>query len=576
MVVQKALKDSMKDNIVAKLARHADDLFADVIKVMQKESVRTLWDKDWLSVVSGKQSLYNGLSQFHQSKVCNTAKNIGEEISRLQYCLELFQACQTRSGMAGLGGCSDWMKRANRALTDAEKDNAFIYHERIPDVTQLTTIGRAAVVKPTALPDKFLPNDKELFSALMPIHTHQAVAAYEVRKQDMVGKELNRMKVGTNMINEILNSMNLPAALEDTTGGGVPASLKEKSSAVIEAGGVDELESLVRELPDMLQRNTHASEVKTTCKAAKRQSKSSLPSPLSSSSFSPQTSSGRPLHPLPATDVRVQEREGLTISPEFTRSTSAIVEAMTRFSRQKKGGQFDLPAFQTLSYCTFCKIGICIGPNCLGQEKEPNKSKFRNSPTSSPNIPGLEGESSSTLTIIKKTPSRRSSMKAINPLSSIFQSYPKPIIPSRKKAKRKHIVKTKKPIYSPCSTSVYNVEVLQHLLLSCGVKSKSSQTATYSSSSSRLLAMHCTSLYRKLNVSELPCMRKVSLPGKYKGSKKPANFHSSSLLYTNEEIFAINMEELTYELKLIEERLVASKEVGKKIVEVSIFVPIKW
>lgn len=84
------------------------------------------------------------------------------------------------------------------------------------------------MVKPTALPDKFLPNVKELLAALMPVHIYQAVAAYEVRKQEMVGKELNRMKEGTNMLNEILNSMNLSAALEDTTGG-VPASLKEKS-----------------------------------------------------------------------------------------------------------------------------------------------------------------------------------------------------------------------------------------------------------------------------------------------------------------------------------------------------------
>ena len=58
------------------------------------------------------------------------------------------------------------------------------------------------------------------------------------------------------MLNDILTSMNLPAALEDTTGGGVPTSLKEKSAAVIEAGGVEELERLVRELPDLLQRNT--------------------------------------------------------------------------------------------------------------------------------------------------------------------------------------------------------------------------------------------------------------------------------------------------------------------------------
>jgi len=256
LVVQKAMKDNMKDNIIAKLAGHADDLFAEVMKLMQKESVRTLWDKDWLPVISGKQALYNGLSQFHQSKVCNAAKNIGEEISRLQYCLELFTACQTRSGIAGLGGCSDWVKRANRALTDAKKDNDFIYHERIPDVKQLASVGRAAVVKPTPLPDKFLPNEKELFEALMPVHIHQAMAAYEVRKQEMVGTELNKLKEGTNMLNEILNSMNLPAALEDTTGGGVPASLKEKSAAVIEAGGVDELERLVRELPDLLQRNT--------------------------------------------------------------------------------------------------------------------------------------------------------------------------------------------------------------------------------------------------------------------------------------------------------------------------------
>ena len=137
-----------------------------------------------------------------------------------------------------LGGCQDWAKRAERALTDAKKDNDFIYHERIPEVKGLTSIGRAAVVKPTAVPDTFIPGEKELFAALMPVHIHQAVAAYEVRKQELVGKEVGRLKEGTNMMNEILTSMNLPAGLEDTTGGGVPASLVEKCQAVVAAGGV--------------------------------------------------------------------------------------------------------------------------------------------------------------------------------------------------------------------------------------------------------------------------------------------------------------------------------------------------
>ena len=37
----------------------------------------------------------------------------------------------------------------------------------------LTSIGRAAVVKPTAVPETFIPGEKELFSALMPVHIHQ-------------------------------------------------------------------------------------------------------------------------------------------------------------------------------------------------------------------------------------------------------------------------------------------------------------------------------------------------------------------------------------------------------------------
>ena len=246
----------MKDNIVAKLSGHADDLFAEVMKQMQREAVRTLWDRDWIPFISGKQAFYNGLSQYHQSKVCNANKSVGEEIARLQYAIELFTACQQRAGINCLCNAGDWIKRSNRALTDAKKDNDFIYHERIPEVKTLTAIGRASVVKATALPDKFLPDERELFGALMPVHIHQALAAYDVRKQETVGKELNRLKEGTSMLNDILTSMNLPAALEDTTGGGVPTSLKEKSAAVIEAGGVEELERLVRELPDLLQRNT--------------------------------------------------------------------------------------------------------------------------------------------------------------------------------------------------------------------------------------------------------------------------------------------------------------------------------
>ena len=44
------------------------------------------------------------------------------------------------------------------------------------------------MIKPNVISDKLLSNDKELF------------AAYEVRKPEMVGKELNRMQEGVKML----------------------------------------------------------------------------------------------------------------------------------------------------------------------------------------------------------------------------------------------------------------------------------------------------------------------------------------------------------------------------------------
>lgn len=52
-----------------------------------------------------------------------------------------------------------------------------------------------------------------------------------------------------------LASLNLPAALEDVKGVGMPQSLIDKSNSVRMNGGVQKLETMIRELPELLQRN---------------------------------------------------------------------------------------------------------------------------------------------------------------------------------------------------------------------------------------------------------------------------------------------------------------------------------
>ena len=43
----------------------------------------------------------------------------------------------------------DILSKVTRAQAAAQKDNDFIYHERVPNISDLPAVGRAPVAKPT-------------------------------------------------------------------------------------------------------------------------------------------------------------------------------------------------------------------------------------------------------------------------------------------------------------------------------------------------------------------------------------------------------------------------------------------
>lgn len=44
-------------------------MYGETLKLLQRESIKQLWDREWVSRVSGKQAGYNGLAEYHQSRV---------------------------------------------------------------------------------------------------------------------------------------------------------------------------------------------------------------------------------------------------------------------------------------------------------------------------------------------------------------------------------------------------------------------------------------------------------------------------------------------------------------------------
>ncbi|XP_045461257.1 programmed cell death 6-interacting protein [Harmonia axyridis] len=250
--VHKAIHDNMKDAIVAKLASSCEDLYNEALKIFQRENLKPLWDKEWIPIIAGKQAGFHAIAEFYQSLVCRNQKLIGEELARLQHSVELFKASHQRSGRTLFNNI---FLKAQRNLAEATKDNDFIYHERIPDVKTLEPLGKAQPVRLFPVQTPMSQNFKDLFGELVPVAVHQALAAYDLRKQELVNAEIGRLRESTQVLNGALTVMNLPASIEMTDGKNLPPSIIEKANAVSDLGGYSKLQTLIDELPELLKRN---------------------------------------------------------------------------------------------------------------------------------------------------------------------------------------------------------------------------------------------------------------------------------------------------------------------------------
>uniref|UniRef100_A0A5F9DEQ9 BRO1 domain-containing protein n=1 Tax=Oryctolagus cuniculus TaxID=9986 RepID=A0A5F9DEQ9_RABIT len=207
----KATRDKMKDAIIAKLANQAADYFGDAFKQCQ----------------------YKDTLPKHAAELIKTVASRYDEYVSVK----------------------DFSDKISRALTAAKKDNDFIYHDRVPDLKDLDPIGKATLVKSTPVNVPISQKFTDLFEKMVPVSVQQSLAAYNQRKADLVNRSIAQMREATTLANGVLASLNLPAAIEDVSGDTVPQSILTKSTSVIEQGGIQTVDKLIKELPELLQRN---------------------------------------------------------------------------------------------------------------------------------------------------------------------------------------------------------------------------------------------------------------------------------------------------------------------------------
>ncbi|RVE50047.1 hypothetical protein evm_005253 [Chilo suppressalis] len=252
VIAYKCIRDEMKESMVAKVCAQCEELYTDALRAMQKDNQKPLWDRDWLPTVQAKQAAFRGLAQYYQSLVCRNNKAVGEEIARLQIAVESLKAANARVLVNVL---QESCAKAARNLQEATRDNDFIYHERIPDARQLEPISRATVAAPLPPDSRPRSSNTDLFASLVPLAVHQAEQAAQTRAREAAGAGVARLREHTQLLSAALASLGLPAALDACRPGGLPIALRDKAASVRAQGGLPALLRLLRDMPDLLQRN---------------------------------------------------------------------------------------------------------------------------------------------------------------------------------------------------------------------------------------------------------------------------------------------------------------------------------
>ncbi|ORX79707.1 BRO1-domain-containing protein [Basidiobolus meristosporus CBS 931.73] len=267
---QKAVKDQMKDAIIAKLAESVASFYDAAYDLASHNALGSLFGQQWMAQMHIKANHFHAAALFRKSSECIGQNKYGEEISRLRGADEYVRKGLElqRSGRESvINDLKSLQAIIQKNLNRAEKDNDMIYLELVPDLTNIAAITPANMVKPTppseiTSPGSFMTEQSvigpPLFSKLVPFAVHQAASIYADRKDQLIKHDVVDFldELDTEYL-DFLQSVNLPGSLQALEQPiGLPPSLLAKADEVRSDGGASHLDSIIATIKDLAARDS--------------------------------------------------------------------------------------------------------------------------------------------------------------------------------------------------------------------------------------------------------------------------------------------------------------------------------
>ena len=263
----KAVKDGLKDGLIAKLAAKVSDFYDQAAEYGTKSDIIST---EWIHHMTAKHHHFAAAAQYRASRDCLDKQNYGEEVARLKDSLTCVNEALKESKWINkivLGDLNGLKSRVSEDLKRAEKDNDIIYLMPVPPKSELKTLDRAGMATPRVPQEVSDPSStlgeggtygQPLFARLVPYAVHIAASIYEERKNRLVNISIiDELESLTNQLKDLLQSLNLPGsllALEKPLG--LPPSLTAHAEEIRQQEGLHRLRRSMHETSKLKANDT--------------------------------------------------------------------------------------------------------------------------------------------------------------------------------------------------------------------------------------------------------------------------------------------------------------------------------
>jgi len=265
----KAVKDGLKDGLIAKLAAKVSDFYDQAAGYGTKSDTIST---EWIHHMTAKHHHFAAAAQYRASRDCLDKQNYGEEVARLKDSLTCVNEALKESRWINkivLGDLNGLKSRVTEDLKRAEKDNDIIYLMPVPPKSELKTLDRAGMATARVPQEVSDPAStlgeggqfgQPLFAKLVPYAVHIAASIYEDRKNKLVNVSIiDELEGLTNKVRDLLQSLNLPGSLQALEKPlGLPPSLTSHAEEIRQQDGLHRLRRTMHETNKLKASDTAA------------------------------------------------------------------------------------------------------------------------------------------------------------------------------------------------------------------------------------------------------------------------------------------------------------------------------